>query len=318
MNFWRRCSNPMGIQFEQISCTLCSSREHVKLFEATDLRLGTSQEAFSIVQCTHCGLVFNNPRPLAESMACFYPEQFFQDKMNPLETVFLKSNHVFTIRAIREQKPLGTLLDVGCGTGRFMTEMRKCGYQVYGLDPSPKACAIAASSHGERVLNREIFDSGFPDHFFDIITLWHVFEHLMDPPTVLAEIHRLLKPDGMLVVEVPNFGSLESRIFGPYWLHLDAPRHLYHFTAETLSQLLTGQGFTITRLQKGFVSTTPLSTLKSFRNYLAHCGNRLAFVLYGPVVVLAVTFRFLSWMAVDGIALRAFCRPSQTNGETLA
>jgi SAM-dependent methyltransferase len=136
----------------------------------------------------------------------------------------------------------GRVLDVGCGPGLFLHHMRSRGWDTRGTERSPSAAQQARD-----VLNldvraqdlEELIDEGVS---YDAVVLWHVAEHVHDPATTLREIARLLRPGGVLMIGVPNFGSPEARIGGAGWFHLDVPRHLYHFTSGTLRNLLADAG----------------------------------------------------------------------------
>ena len=134
--------------------------------------------------------------------------------------------------------PPARLLDAGAGRGRFVAAARAAGYDACGIEPSPRASA----AHVEPVA---IEDAPFAAGSFDAVTLWHVAEHLDDPGAALARIGRWLRPGGVLLLGVPNLGSLQARIGGPRWYHLDVPRHRVHFTVAGARALLARSGFAV-------------------------------------------------------------------------
>ena len=149
------------------------------------------------------------------------------------------------------------VLDIGCGQGWQLYDLRARGAEVVGTELSEEAARFARQELGldvrvgllEDVRNGRQRDSlpspGFAPESFDLIMAWHSLEHLPSPRRTLTEAHRLLREDGHLVVVVPNFGSLEARVAGRRWFHLDVPRHLYHFSQDTLVRLLRSVGFQI-------------------------------------------------------------------------
>jgi SAM-dependent methyltransferase len=135
------------------------------------------------------------------------------------------------------------LLDVGCGNGDFLASLRERGWEVFGTDFSNAACEFARAK-GISVHQGPLASAGFSDKLFDVVTLWHVLEHLPDPTAELIEIRRILRDDGLLIIQVPNSKSITLKLTGIHWLPLDLPRHLQHFTPLTLNQLLKQTGFT--------------------------------------------------------------------------
>lgn len=137
------------------------------------------------------------------------------------------------------------LLDVGCGSGDFLTRMRVHGWQVVGVEPDPKA-AEAARRNGLDVRDGMLADAGFHGDTFDAIVLSHVIEHVHDPVALLRECGRVLRPGGRLVVLTPNLSSLGHRRFGPDWRGLEPPRHLYVFSLRSLAACVARVGLTVT------------------------------------------------------------------------
>ncbi len=137
----------------------------------------------------------------------------------------------------------GRLLDVGSGAGQYVWAMRDLGWNAFGLEP-----AMAMSE--ESVQGPSPFVAGWAEQLpfapaqFDCVTFWHSLEHTADPRAALEEARRVLRPDGLLMLEVPNLDSLQARVFGRFWVHLDPPRHRYHFTPPALRRMLQLAGFT--------------------------------------------------------------------------
>ena len=136
------------------------------------------------------------------------------------------------------------MLDVGCATGSFLDCMRKRGnWQISGVEVNQEAARYARERFSLDVFAGELLEANCPAHHFDVVTLWHVLEHLHSPLDTLMEISRILKDDGALFLSVPNSDSYDARVFGDCWIGLDPPRHLYTFSAKTLKRLLAEAGF---------------------------------------------------------------------------
>jgi len=137
----------------------------------------------------------------------------------------------------------GAVLDIGCGRGLMLYGLARRGWRTVGVEMSEAASRHAREVLGLDVRVGDLAGCEFPSASFDVVTLFHVLEHLPDPDAALAEARRVITPDGRLLVEVPNFGSLQSQLTGGKGFHLDAPRHLFHFTRAALLQLLGRAGF---------------------------------------------------------------------------
>lgn len=140
----------------------------------------------------------------------------------------------------------GRLLDVGCATGNFLRTMQDSpNLDLYGVEISQHAASIARDKYGLNVFTGELKAANYPENNFDIITLWDVLEHIIDPKLLLLEANRVLKDTGYLVLRIPNGRSWDARVFGKYWFGLDAPRHNYVFDKNTITQLLENSGFRV-------------------------------------------------------------------------
>ncbi|MDE2490927.1 MAG: class I SAM-dependent methyltransferase [Elusimicrobia bacterium] len=143
------------------------------------------------------------------------------------------------------------MLEVGCGKGRFLEAAKRKGYRVYGIEPSSRSFAVAS-----RLVRGFIAPIGFEDiatvadfpREYEFVMLWHVLEHLDAPDSLLAQARRLLSDGGRLVIAVPNFASLQARVGGANWYHLDPPRHVHHFTPRSLRLLAEKCGFEVEKI----------------------------------------------------------------------
>ena len=140
------------------------------------------------------------------------------------------------------------MLDIGCGRGHLLTAMARRGWECYGTElsafpgderPQPPGAGRVT------ILRGAVEDLPLEDAFFDVVSIWHVLEHVRNPSTTLRTIARILKPGGVLALAVPNYSSLQRILFGRHWFHLDCPRHLYHFRKRLLLTWLDENGLTV-------------------------------------------------------------------------
>jgi 2-polyprenyl-3-methyl-5-hydroxy-6-metoxy-1,4-benzoquinol methylase len=190
-----------------------------------------------------CGLVFINPRPDKSEISRYYPADYFRCYEEIRGEYDVIQEKKIKITAVK--KP-GRILDIGCGRGEFLAKMQAKGCEAYGVQLSAVAASYAREKLGlKNIYNQDLLTASLPEGSFDMVTLWHVIEHLTDPSATLKKIHGLLKDDGTLIVNCPNFNSGLRRIFREKWYQLDAPRHLYQFTPRTLRSMLKNSGFEV-------------------------------------------------------------------------
>ncbi|MBI4497992.1 MAG: class I SAM-dependent methyltransferase [Chloroflexi bacterium] len=228
-------------------CALCGSVETRRLFTARD-RLTGRPETFPVVACVHCGLVFISPRPPVQAIAAYYPDAYYPLDAEPSpESLAVAEGLCQRVMAWAHAHGHAAprVLDVGCGTGVFLHLVQRAGGQVRGIEMSPSACAYAGIRYGLDVSCGTFDDVALPPGTVDIMTLWHVLEHVHNPLATLRKARDLLAPDGVVLIGLPNFASYEARLFGRRWYSLDAPRHLYQFTPATVQALLRQAGFTV-------------------------------------------------------------------------
>jgi 2-polyprenyl-3-methyl-5-hydroxy-6-metoxy-1,4-benzoquinol methylase len=177
------------------------------------------------------------------------------------------------VRGLLSGSP-GRILDVGCGKGLLLKGLRDCGWEVVGTELSEVA-SLRAREAGIQVHNRAVEEIPFDPGSFDVVTLYHCLEHLANPRETLAHLHRLLRPGGWLVVEVPNVGSWYARVFRSDWFHLDVPRHFYHFTPGTLRRMLEAAGFRIKRERTVNLQYDSFGAVQSLLNKVLRRKNLL-------------------------------------------
>jgi SAM-dependent methyltransferase len=187
--------------------------------------------------------------PDAEELMAFYPEDSYYSysvEFRERETVWKGVLRKLLFLEYKTKDPEfskpGRMLDIGCGNGWFIYQMRNRGWEVKGIEPS-RAGAETGRRVGLDIHPGDILSAKYPDSNFDYIRANHSFEHIPNPKEVLLEIHRILKPDGKAFIGVPNIASMNARLFGQYWYYLGAPVHTFNYSNKTLPDMLERCGF---------------------------------------------------------------------------
>jgi 2-polyprenyl-3-methyl-5-hydroxy-6-metoxy-1,4-benzoquinol methylase len=240
-----------AIETETTACLVCGSRSARPSYQLEDWACELPGD-FTLVTCDNCGHTYQNPRPTQAAIGQYYPDTYqpFWHAIDDEPSAWKRRLRHWQWRArcsqVSRLRPGGRLLDVGAGTGIFLNEMRRYGdWRLAGVELSAPAADYARSKFGLEIFNGQVEDAPWPAGSFDVVTLWDVLEHLPNPQAALRKIHALLAPQGTLLFSVPNGGSIDARLFGRYWIGLDAPRHMSVFRLETLRRLLDETGFAI-------------------------------------------------------------------------
>jgi SAM-dependent methyltransferase len=230
------------------SCPICGSNNISNKYQLRDFRLD-KEALYSYSECAQCGLVFQNPQISPNTMVTHYNQETVYDL--PLSLKGIKKtlfNHGLSKRAkiIKKFKHSGRLLDIGCGSGAFINFMAtNLSFEVMGTEINKANIEFIEDHYSLDVRFGDIGELDLPIKQFDVITLWDVLEHIHDPKQMILNLNTFLKPDGLLVLRVPNLNSLDSKIFGRFWAGLDAPRHYFIFLENSISKLLDDCGYQI-------------------------------------------------------------------------
>lgn len=215
-----------------MNCILCNSQSNI---------LYQQRDDDCIFKCLKCGLLFVSPQPAKEKLRQYYRD-FKPDYQLKYKDEVIKKGKMI-LKMVRGFKKNGRLLDVGCGYGFFMDLARKNGWKVLGVEISPFASEFARKNFGLDVFTEELATANLRENYFDLISLQHTLEHLLEPLKDLSTIRTKLRDDGLLVVVVPNALGLIARCAKINWLCLTERTHLFHYSKDTLKKLLEKSGF---------------------------------------------------------------------------
>ncbi|MCA0131275.1 class I SAM-dependent methyltransferase [Winogradskyella alexanderae] len=217
-----------------------------------------SGEEFQLILNEDLQMLETFPKPTEEKLSQYYKSEDYISHTDSKRNVFEYAYHIIRSRALRNKLKLinsfdteaKDLLDIGCGTGDFLRTAQNSGWSITGIEPNVQARTIANDKTGNKVFEAEQLLS-IEENSFDVITLWHVLEHLPKLETHISLFKNLLKPNGFLVVAVPNFKSYDAQHYKSFWAAYDVPRHLWHFSRQSIKHLFGKFGFTV-------VSTRPM------------------------------------------------------------
>lgn len=230
-------------------CPICETEDFQKHLELNDYFL--SQEAFIIQKCVNCSLLFTNPRPAKERIGSYYLSENYISHSNSKKGFFAslyqfarKVNLASKYAIIKKHIKTGNALDIGSGTGHFLNYLNKKRWNIQGIEPNKDAADFARENF-KLEINNESKLGEFENGFFDLVTMWHVLEHVHDLNERLAQIHRILNTKGLLIIALPNHESYDSKYYVKYWAGYDVPRHLYHFSKDDVFRLAEKHNFRV-------------------------------------------------------------------------
>lgn len=242
----------MKHQLKEIkNCPICDSEKHTFWRKSKDHNV--SNDEFKITACNGCGFKFTNPIPTENTIGAYYKSENYISHSSTKKGVINKIYHKVRERAITQKEELissltkeKTLLDIGCGTGDFLGYCKQKNWNTIGLEPDGDARKLAKANNKIEALPLSHL-SEIPSDSKQIITMWHVLEHVYNLNKDIKEYFRILNPGGYLIVAVPNCSSYDATYYKEHWAALDLPIHLYHFTPSDIERLMDKHGM---KLQK--------------------------------------------------------------------
>lgn len=218
-------------------CTICSCTDGMAIGFA------------GLMKCRRCGTTYQGARNMLDSL---YADDVYLTRYIELGDEArrnIRRYHLEMIHTVANLGVTGRVLDIGCSTGLFLSMLPEQTWERIGVDISPVAAREARERFRLDVHVGDVKSAGFPDEHFDLVTLWHTLEHIPDPIQTLAEVRRILKPSGYLVIAVPNGDSLQLQLFREHWFFLSDPSHLTYFSPRTLTMALHACGFRVVQIR---------------------------------------------------------------------
>lgn len=203
-----------------------------------------SQETFELLYDAELDLLITHPQPSLEKLPSYYESNDYISHTDGKKTLFEKMYQFVKgialknkLKLINSQSQKGKILDIGAGVGDFLMTAKNYGWEIIGIEPSEKAKNIAIKKGVSFVNDVKEIES----HSLDVITMWHVLEHVPNLEEQIAELKRMIKPNGTIIIAVPNFNSFDANYYGKYWAAFDVPIHLWHFSKTAIQKLFTKQ-----------------------------------------------------------------------------
>ena len=208
-----------------------------------------SGESFSLLLNEEYQILKTHPQPTLDKLGAYYEFDDYISHTDGKRTFFEKTYHFVKRKAIRDKVSLinshhakkGKILDIGAGTGDFLLECKKQQWEILGIEPNDKAKEIAM---GKGISFADTIEQ-LESNSFDVITMWHVLEHVPDVEHQVSELKRLLKPTGTIIIAVPNFKSYDAKYYKEFWAAFDVPRHLWHFSKTAIEKLFANQNMNL-------------------------------------------------------------------------
>ena len=229
------------------SCPICEKNNFSKLISTVDY--STTKEFFDIVSCETCGFVITNPRPSVDKISDYYKSKTYISHTNNKEGLFNSAYQMVRKYTIKKKRALlesvankKNHLDIGCGTGEFLNECKKHGFNVSGVEPSRNARENAIKNFNLKIYSN-LFSSEIKNKKYNSISMWHVLEHIYDLNKTVAKINTLLTKKGKIIIAVPNHKSWDAKFYNKYWAAWDVPIHLWHFSSKSLKSLFDKHDF---------------------------------------------------------------------------
>lgn len=211
-----------------------------------------SKENFELLLDPDLELLKTHPQPALENLGSYYESEDYISHTDAKRSLFEKIYHIVKSYSLKKKVGMinsyhsqkGSLLDIGAGTGDFLVTAKASGWQTTGIEPNQSAKNLAVS----KGISFENSIESIENQQFDVITMWHVLEHVPDVAHQIKQLKRLLKPEGTLIIAVPNYKSYDAQHYGKFWAAYDVPRHLWHFSKVSIEKLVSRENMKLVKI----------------------------------------------------------------------
>jgi SAM-dependent methyltransferase len=217
-----------------------------------------SRETFDLFLDPEKQMLVTVPRPDLNDLPAYYESEDYISHTDSTRTLVDRAYQFVKNYSVKKKLGLinslvdheGSILDIGCGTGDFLSVCQKGGWRINGIEPNEKARSIASDKISNEGAVTDVIDAYLKTHkeSFDVITMWHVLEHVPNLEQYIEHLKLLLKPEGWLIVAVPNFNSYDAKHYREFWAAYDVPRHLWHFSDVSIKQIFQEFDFKVRRI----------------------------------------------------------------------
>ena len=233
-------------------CIVCGREDLTSKIRGSD---------WNVMQCPSCGMGITDPNPLYGKKENIYDKDYFTDEQGIMGRDFADSfnekidrkRFSEILNKLKKMIPAGKVLDFGCATGTFLACAGESGWEIHGAEVSSYAADIAGKRLGIEIYTGDVFKS-YDEEYFDLLTLHHALEHIRNPLELLVNISRILRKNGILFIEVPNFSSNEARVYKGQWEDLRPEQHIYHFSPQSMQLLIEQAGYELVKIETLSVS----------------------------------------------------------------
>ncbi len=259
----------MNKRIHYTHCPVCESAAIKNVLQVKDYTV--SGELFIIAECQSCSVRFTQDVPHENSIGPYYKSEDYISHTNTAKGVINKLYYCIRKKTIAGKRKLiekntgmktGTILDAGSGIGSFVNEMKQYGWEATGLEPDADARKVAKDKYDLELTDISHFYQ-LPAGHFEVITLWHVLEHVHDLSGYIQQLKALLTDKGKLFIAVPNYTATDAKVYSQYWAAYDVPRHLYHFSPRSMQVLMERNGLKVLKHMPMWYDSFYISLLSS-------------------------------------------------------
>jgi len=261
------------------TCPYCKAQEYTFLYTTFDI----FDHSYETVECKQCSAIFLSPNPSDKILAQAYDDSYYggTEDEEKFEGFIEKGLNYFrkqrAKKIARFAEDNGKVLDIGCGNGQFLEQVKSfADIDIHGTEMQGSSAQRASKIKDINLKIGELNPENYSKAYFDVVSMFHVFEHLKKPKDYLNIIDKIIKPEGYLVISFPNIDSWQSRFFKGKWLHLDPPRHLFFFKPKDFVVLMKERGYELIEENYFSIEQNPFGAIQSWLN-LFHKKRELLF-----------------------------------------